>query len=210
LSERGLEAAGESAPDFYAKIWINGVEQTTMRADEDQEVVTPNNLISVQYVPDAMVNVPIGIQIWDHDSTSGDDLADSDPTSGDATLGFTVNLNTGLFTGDANSPGHCAFGNGEPGGSGPFGAAPKPPVVVCFEIGPDGDGDGLFDAWETNGIDFDGDGTVDLALNAAPFNANLGRKDSFVEVDWMACAAGAARRATSTATRPRTVCSRTS
>lgn len=186
----GLEAAGESAPDFYAKIWINGVEQTTMRADEDSEAVSPDNLIIVQDVPDSMVNVPVAIQIWDHDGSSGDDLGDSDPNGGDANLDFTVNLNTGLYTGDVSSPGNCATGNGEPGGSGPFGAAPKPPVFVCFEIGPDGDGDGLLDAWETNGIDFDGDGTVDLALNGAPFNARPGRKDLFVEVDWMACAAG--------------------
>jgi mannan endo-1,4-beta-mannosidase len=54
----------------------------------------------------------------------------------------------------------------------------------------DADGDGLSDAWETGGIDADGDGTVDLALHQPPFNANPNRKDIFVEIDHMTCAAG--------------------
>jgi uncharacterized repeat protein (TIGR01451 family) len=49
----------------------------------------------------------------------------------------------------------------------------------------DSDEDGLLDSAETNGIDFNGDGTIDLALNAAPFNANPNHKDLFVEIDYM-------------------------
>jgi uncharacterized repeat protein (TIGR01451 family) len=49
----------------------------------------------------------------------------------------------------------------------------------------DSDEDGLFDHWETNGIDFNQDGTIDLQLNQAPFNANPNRKDVFLEVDFM-------------------------
>jgi hypothetical protein len=33
----GLEAAGESAADFYAKVWIDGTLTQTPRGDEDQE-----------------------------------------------------------------------------------------------------------------------------------------------------------------------------
>ena len=51
---------------------------------------------------------------------------------------------------------------------------------------PDSDGDGIPDAWETNGIDADGNGTIDLHLNAAPYNADPRHKDLFVEADWMA------------------------
>jgi hypothetical protein len=47
----------------------------------------------------------------------------------------------------------------------------------------DSDGDGLLDDWETNGIDFDKDGTVDLDLPA--FGADPLHKDIFVEIDYM-------------------------
>jgi hypothetical protein len=61
--------------------------------------------------------------------------------------------------------------------------------AVCGD--PDGDGltdsdhDALCDDWETKGLDFDGDGTVDLPLQSAPFGADPARKDAFVEVDYM-------------------------
>ena len=45
----------------------------------------------------------------------------------------------------------------------------------------DTDADGLADAWETRGIDFDEDGTVDLTLPGA----NPNRKDVYVEIDSM-------------------------
>jgi dipeptidyl aminopeptidase/acylaminoacyl peptidase len=51
--------------------------------------------------------------------------------------------------------------------------------------GPSGDrdGDGLLDAWETSGIDVDGDGTVDLDLPA--MGADPSHKDIFLEIDHM-------------------------
>lgn len=61
--------------------------------------------------------------------------------------------------------------------------------AVCGDTTGDGnsdtDGDALCDDWEANGIDYDGDGTVDLALNHAPFNADPSKKDLFVEIDYM-------------------------
>lgn len=48
----------------------------------------------------------------------------------------------------------------------------------------DSDGDGLLDSWETNGIDIDGDGTIDLNLPA--MGADPEHKDLFVEVDILA------------------------
>ena len=47
----------------------------------------------------------------------------------------------------------------------------------------DADGDGLYDVWEKQGIDFDNDGTVDLDLPA--LGANWQRKDLFLEIDYM-------------------------
>lgn len=48
---------------------------------------------------------------------------------------------------------------------------------------PDNDEDGLCDSWEVNGVDGDGDGTIDLFLGTNP-----NRKDLFVEADYMVCA----------------------
>src|SRR5262249_13055715 len=49
----------------------------------------------------------------------------------------------------------------------------------------DTDEDGLLDHWESSGIDFNGDNSIDLQLNQAPFNANVNRKDIFLEIDYM-------------------------
>jgi hypothetical protein len=45
----------------------------------------------------------------------------------------------------------------------------------------DSDGDGLWDSWETKGIDADKDGTIDLKLPGADWQ----HKDIYVEVDYM-------------------------
>jgi hypothetical protein len=58
----------------------------------------------------------------------------------------------------------------------------------------DSDGDGLLDVWETHGIDFDDDGTVDLELYDIDQDgiiqdserADPNHRDIYVEVDWMA------------------------
>lgn len=50
----------------------------------------------------------------------------------------------------------------------------------------DSDGDDLLDDWETNGIDFENDGIVDLDLPA--MGADPQHKDIFVEVDYMVLA----------------------
>lgn len=49
--------------------------------------------------------------------------------------------------------------------------------------GVDTDADGLLDAWEINGLDANGDGTVDL--NLPVLGATVDRKDLFVEIDYM-------------------------
>jgi hypothetical protein len=64
------------------------------------------------------------------------------------------------------------------------GPAPSPPDAASFlaKYEFDKDGDGLLDTWETSGIDFDGDGTMDLTLPGATAD----HKDIFVELDYMA------------------------
>jgi virginiamycin B lyase len=58
-------------------------------------------------------------------------------------------------------------------------------ITSSIEPPVDTDDDGLLDSWETNGIDADGDGTVDLALDRAPFNADPEHRDLFLEVDYV-------------------------
>jgi hypothetical protein len=54
--------------------------------------------------------------------------------------------------------------------------------LVDFQVGPDSDGDGLVDGWETNGYDPDDDGQIDVDLPA--LGADPLHKDLFVEIDW--------------------------
>lgn len=56
------------------------------------------------------------------------------------------------------------------------------PVIMPGEP-TDRDGDGLFDLWETQGIDVNHDGVIDLDLPS--MGADPDRKDLFVEVDWL-------------------------
>jgi uncharacterized repeat protein (TIGR01451 family) len=184
----GLEGAGESAPDFYAKVFINGVEHTTPRAPDDQEAVAVDFRVT-QEVADTVNDVPITVQVWDYDSTSGDDLGDASPVVGKANLDIVFHRDTGAVTGDVTSPIGLVCSSGQPGGEpggGIFGADPKPAVTVCFSVRDDvdTDGDGLYDSWETDGIDQDGDGSIDVTLpDADPMH-----KDIYVWVDYMDCA----------------------
>ncbi len=56
-------------------------------------------------------------------------------------------------------------------------------AILYLRVERDSDGDGLWDDWETFGVDTDGDGEIDLdlpALGASPL-----RKDVFLEIDYM-------------------------
>jgi hypothetical protein len=119
----GLVAAGESAADFYSKIDINGVVTQTPRGDEDSEEITPNWKVPAD-IPTTQSSFSVSIQIWDHDSTSGDDLGDASPVLGKNNLDFTIDRVTGKWSGDVTWPQSCAHG-GNPGG--------EPAVEVCFE-----------------------------------------------------------------------------
>jgi hypothetical protein len=64
------------------------------------------------------------------------------------------------------------------------------PSCACPEACLDSDGDGLSDVWETEGIDLDGNGTVDVDLVA--LGASWAHKDLFLQLDYMAGSAGGA------------------
>jgi hypothetical protein len=174
----GLEAFGESKPDFYAKITINGNTLVTARAPDDQDDIEPFWTHSVD-IPAGQTTGTVSIQIWDYDSTSGDDLADISPIDGDNNLDFTVNMATGQWSGDVNFPQSCVSGGGND----------EPKVKICFAVSTlsvsgDADGDGLLDSWEITGLDLDGDGIIDVNLPA--MGADPNHKDLFLELDYVA------------------------
>ncbi len=75
-------------------------------------------------------------------------------------------------------------------------------LIAVVRVIQDTDGDGLWDDWETSGIDSDGDGVIDLDLPnllAVDLNGDgdtldpgervsPNHKDIFIEIDWMDCA----------------------
>ena len=138
-------------------------------------------------VDDASGVASVAIEIWDNDDCdvpfctdpglfqNADDQVDVSPTASE-TLNLSVDLATGEWTGDVTFPERCARGTG------------GEEVEVCFEISTlsttgDLDGDGLVDTWETDGVDFDYDGSVDVDLPG--FGADPSHKDLFLELDWM-------------------------
>lgn len=56
-------------------------------------------------------------------------------------------------------------------------------AILYLRVERDSDGDGLWDDWETFGVDTNGDGEIDLDLPA--LGAKPGRKDLFLEIDYM-------------------------
>ena len=85
---------------------------------------------------------------------------------------------------DTSTPGHHTFKVDALDGAGHT-ATKTHSYLVNALSGSDTDGDGLLDQWESVGIDADGDGSVDLHLEAPPFDADPNHKDIFVEVDHM-------------------------
>ena len=81
-----------------------------------------------------------------------------------------------------------------------FSGGPGVCWTVAIEPAADTDGDGIPDVWEQNGIDRDGDGTIDLNLTGttqggvAPIDPTLAAdpnvRDVYVELDWWDCAQG--------------------
>jgi uncharacterized repeat protein (TIGR01451 family) len=114
---------------------------------------------------------------------SGSDLAYGlavDQSLNALVTGYTESANFPIVT-PANAPSGLPVQPNYGGGGDAFVAR-----ISCVDT----DGDGLCDEWETAGIDFNRDGTVDLRLHQPPFNANPRRKDLFVEIDYMDCTEG--------------------
>lgn len=88
--EEGLEAALEGYPDFYARLFFNGVSQPRTPRVDDQRSINPNWVISTQVPADAEF-LDIAIQIWDWDHVD-DDNGDTSQRDGDSNLDIRVPL----------------------------------------------------------------------------------------------------------------------
>ncbi len=186
--EENLEGLLESTPDFYVKVFINGVKQPpgsdpdapSSPVIQDDDSIDPMWTIPTM-IPAEVVNVPVTIQLWDED-TFDDDLADISPRTDDNNLDLSVVRQFGTWvkrtgTEEVESPQNCSTGGGG-------GDDDEPAARLCFDLGGDSDGDGLLDSWETNGYDDNGDGTVDVDLPR--LGADPNHKDLFLELDWVA------------------------
>ncbi len=186
-----LDGIGRSDADFYAGVELAGGARVagnsfSTHVDDDANI-TPFWTIpgSVVVVDDSLPATSLTLSIWDHDDCttpfctdtgvfeSNDDQLDIRPGDGE-TVTLTVNLNNGRWTGPINWPTNCITGDG--------GEA----VKVCFDISidsgtGDADGDFLLDGWERNGLNADGDASIDV--NLPGMGASPVRKDLFLELD---------------------------
>jgi hypothetical protein len=154
-----FETCGE---DYYAKAFFPSGDATSPRAPDDKTDISPNWQLSGTFDRDGG---PFGIriQLWDHDSTSGDDLLDIAP--GDDNLDITVDPSTGDFSGDVQTA-----NIGWSTGSGDESA------VIFFSVtfGPsvDLDGDGIHDGLERSAIGVDKQGRIPAGGNLRAVPAN--------------------------------------
>ena len=173
--------------DFYPQVYIGGQAFGGGQLEiTDKDDIQPDNWSFSATVPfsSAVATTDISIELYDADGGLNGPRDHVDITTGDSDrdLNDTVHLldcaqkvpDVGV-TGD--SGGACDRGlvtNGESSDK----ASLKFRVTVTI---PDSDGDGLFDEWETNGYDANGDGVIDVNLPA--MGAKVDHKDLFLELD---------------------------
>lgn len=94
------EGWGGGQADYYAKVRMDGLWFAKSKHRHDRRVVTPNWIFGFAFSNTAHRTIPIRIELWDHDTTSGDDLCDINPRRGRKVLNLTYNTSTGRIGGD--------------------------------------------------------------------------------------------------------------
>ena len=100
---RRIAAIGSfgEAPDFYAKVTVNG-RTTKGRVVDDNRLVSPYQMFT--FSGEAADRIPVHIELWDEDGglRFRDDRVDINPGRSKV-LDFTLNTRTGTITGDISS-----------------------------------------------------------------------------------------------------------
>lgn len=96
------EGWGGGQADYYAKVRMDGVWFAKSKHQHDKKIVTPNWLFGFAFSNNAHRVISIRIELWDHDSLSGDDLCDINPRKGKKVLDLTYNTATGQIAGDVS------------------------------------------------------------------------------------------------------------
>lgn len=168
--------------DYYAKVFYPGGDKTTTRAPDDVKEHHPTDWKAEFTVDRDAGPFPVRIQLWDHDSTSGDDQVDTD-LDGDMNLDITVDPLTLNFTGNVpNASIGYAAGN--------FKDSAAIFFTLHFGTNPDMDADGIPDGLEISAI-VDRNGTIIANLRSfgdggTPNQAaDPCKKTILMEIDWM-------------------------
>src|SRR5262249_18953073 len=141
--------------DYYARVKIgNNPEHVTARIEDDDfnpAAVDSSWTITDQVDPDQGPG-DITVQLWDYDGflNGNDDPLDIDPDPSASYALLKVDPITGTWTGSVTSPNNVLEGDGA---GGFYRSHLEFTISTPFTniSGPDSDGDGLLDSWETNG-----------------------------------------------------------
>ncbi len=133
--------------------------------------------------PTVAVNTPSSNAVFSLNSSVQADFGCEDESDGSGLLSCTGTLSSGSFLDTSTTCGH-SFTVDAVDNAGNHTVVTRSYMVVD-DTGDDDDRDGLPNDWEENGIDENCDGTIDLPLDQAPFNADPDRPDLFVEIDRM-------------------------
>ena len=171
-----------NSPDFYARVAVVESVIPITLADNRQGTGDDTNAVEQDWEyrfsftdPESLI---VLVEGWDDDSflAGDDDLLDAHPDPSMNRIVVGVDPDTGIRTdGVLGSTAFCSRGD-----DGEYG------VTICLSIrveGTDADADGIPDVWELEGIDVDGDGTIELDLPA--LGADPCRPTIVTEIDYM-------------------------
>lgn len=165
---------GDGDYEFFAKIGDNAFQSTGDSITFPPGNYGSNGFAFTDFIDPRRGNiVQVTFKVVDTD-IGPDDTMDINAVHNLNSLSLYYNIDTGTWTeqnGTFSFPTNTSQGDGD-----------SDRAKITFDIteGGDSDGDGIPDFWETNGVDVNHDGIVDLTLNTNPQH-----KDLFVEVDAM-------------------------